>query len=42
MSVVGSGFGTVSGTIGPNTVGTQTVSGGTSARQIQVRAQIQF
>ena len=42
MSVVGSGFGIVTGTIGPNTVGTQTVAGGTSARQVQVRAQIQF
>jgi len=42
MNVVGSGFGTVTGTIGANTVGTQTVSGGTAARQIQVRAQIQF
>ena len=42
MNVVGSGFGVVTGTIGPNTVGTQTVAGGTSARQIQVRGQIQF
>ncbi len=42
MSVVGSGFGTVTGTIGPNTVGSQTVAGGTTARQIQIRAQIQF
>jgi len=42
MSVVGSGFGVVTGTVGPNTVGTQTVSGGTSARQIQIRGQIQF
>jgi hypothetical protein len=42
MNVVGSGFGVVTGTIGPNTVGTQTVAGGTSARQVQVRAQIQF
>ena len=42
MNVVGSGFGVVNGTIGTNTVGTQTVSGGTSARQIQIRGQIQF
>jgi len=42
MNVIGSGFGTVTGTIGPNTVGTQTVSGGTSARQVQVRVQVQF
>jgi hypothetical protein len=42
MNVVSSGFGIVTGTIGPNTVGTQTVAGGTSARQIQVRANLQF
>ena len=42
MNVVNSGFGIVTGTIGPNTVGTQTVAGGTSARQIQVRANLQF
>jgi hypothetical protein len=42
MNVIGSGFGTATGAIGPNTVGTQTVAGGTSARQIQIRAQIQF
>lgn len=42
MNVVSSGFGVVTGTIGPNTVGTQTVAGGTSARQIQIRGQIQF
>jgi hypothetical protein len=41
-NVQNSGFGVVTGTIGPNTVGTQTVSGGTSARQIQIRAQIEF
>jgi hypothetical protein len=42
MSVVSSGFGVVTNTLGSNTVGTQTVAGGTSARQIQIRAQIQF
>jgi hypothetical protein len=42
MNVVGSGFGIVTGAIGPNTVGSQQVAGGTSARQIQIRAQIQF
>jgi hypothetical protein len=41
-NVVSSGFGIVGGTLGPNTVGTQTVAGGTSARQIQIRAQVQF
>jgi hypothetical protein len=41
-NVQNSGFGVVTGTVGPNTVGTQTVSGGTSARQIQIRAQIEF
>lgn len=42
MNVVGSGFGILTGTIGPNTVGSQTVAGGTSARQIEFRANIQF
>jgi hypothetical protein len=41
-NVVASGFGIVTGTIVANTVGTQTVSGGTTARQVQIRAQIQF
>ena len=42
MNVVSSGFGVVTGTIGPNSVGSQVVAGGTTARQIQVRANIQF
>ena len=42
MNVVSSGFGVVTGTIGPNSVGSQVVAGGTAARQIQVRANIQF
>ena len=42
MNVLNSGFGVITGTIGPNTVGTQTIAGGTSARQIQVRANITF
>jgi hypothetical protein len=41
-NILSSGFGITTGTVGPNTVGTQTVSGGTQARQIQLRLNLQF
>jgi hypothetical protein len=42
IGVLGSTFGSVTGTVGANTVGTQTVSGATAARQIEFRAHIEF
>jgi hypothetical protein len=42
VGVLGGAFGSVTGVVGANTVGTQTVSGGTAARQIEFRANIEF